>query len=61
MRYVYPNALNDSKYDHNANYTVLNEENYDGKASSCIQRSESLRGHFVRMWNKITIDKPIKR
>ena len=38
MRYVYPNALNASKYDHNANYTVLNEENYDGKASNCIQR-----------------------
>ena len=46
-----------AKYDHNANYTILNDDNYEDKPSSCIQRSESLRGHFVKMWNIITVDK----
>lgn len=50
-------VFSDSKYDHNTNYTALNEYSYDDKASSCIQRSESLRGHFVRTWNKITVEK----
>ena len=57
MGYVYPNVLSHSKYDHIDNYAVLREDNYDGKASSCVQRSEALRGNFVSIWNKIPIDK----
>ena len=57
MGYVYPNVLSHSKYDHIANYAVLRGDTYYGKASSCVQRSEALRGHFVGMWNKIPIDK----